>query len=472
MAHGKLHIGWARGDITPLRKTLVQGQFHTRISDTVLSPLTATALALEVRSENGATEQAVFLSCDLPCDGFNPDLLRELEGRCTDLDPRKITVNGTHTHNAPSTQRGIYDEPENDPDFMGPDEYREWLAAQLADIVESAWTERRPGSISRGFGYAVVGRCRRAVYAGGAAAMYGETNREDFRGIEACDDHSVNMLFTRDGSGELTGILVNLACPSQCLESLVTFSADFWHDVRESMAERYGTGVHLLPQCAPAGDLSPHLLMDKTAEKDLRDRLGVDACGIIARRVMAVLDEGLASSSPPEESVTFEHKVKAWRLPRMMVTKEEYELEKRIPDMSAEERAQQHYAFQRIWPFGPVCDLVSRFEQQGDNPEHDVESHIIRIGDAVFATNPFELFVDFGMQIRARSRAMQTFLVQLADGSNNGFYLPTQRALDGGHYSAQIKSNWVGPEGGQLLVNNTVEAINELFRGDGYPKTR
>jgi hypothetical protein len=82
------------------------------------------------------------------------------------------------------------------------------------------------------------------------------------------------------------------------------------------------------------------------------------------------------------------------------------------------------------------------------------------------------LFVDFGMQIRARSRAMQTFLVQLADGSNNGFYLPTQRALDGGHYSAQIKSNWVGPEGGQLLVNNTVEAINELFLGDDYPKTR
>ena len=43
MANGRLAIGWARGEITPLRKTLVQGQFHTRISSEVVSPLTATA---------------------------------------------------------------------------------------------------------------------------------------------------------------------------------------------------------------------------------------------------------------------------------------------------------------------------------------------------------------------------------------------------------------------------------------------
>ena len=48
MAHGKLWIGWSRGDITPAKKTLLQGQFYARISGEVISPLTATALALEV----------------------------------------------------------------------------------------------------------------------------------------------------------------------------------------------------------------------------------------------------------------------------------------------------------------------------------------------------------------------------------------------------------------------------------------
>ena len=471
MVNGKLSIGWARGDITPSRKTFVQGQFHTRISDRVISPLSATALALEVKGD-AVAEQAVFLSCDLPFEDWKEDLFRELEGRCPDLDRSKITVNGTHTHNAPATRSGVYDEPKNDPDFMTPDEYRRWLAAELADVVETAWNKRRHGGLSRGFGYAVIGRCRRAVYSDGSARMYGDTDREDFRGIESCDDHAVNMLFTRDSAGELTGILVNLACTSQCLEHLEAFSADFWHDVRELIADRYGPDVYVLPQCAPAGDMSPHLLADRTEEKDLRDRMGVDACGIVARRLMAAVDEALSTASPNEDIVTFEHQVKNWRVPRMMVTDEEYELEKRIPEMSEQERAAQHYAFQRIWPFGPVCDLVSRYERQKDNLQHHVESHVIRLGDVVFATNPFELFVEYGMQIRCRSRALQTFLVQLADGSGDAFYLPTQRALDGGHYSAQIKSCWVGPEGGQLLVDRTVAAINALFADKEYGKTR
>ena len=62
--------------------------------------------------------------------------------------------------------------------------------------------------------------------------------------------------------------------------------------------------------------------------------------------------------------------------------------------------------------------------------------------------------------------------LQLGDGAGNGFYLPTQRALSGGHYSAIIKSNWVGPEGGAMLVDESVGAINSLFEGAPYQRTR
>ncbi|MHC4885407.1 MAG: hypothetical protein ACYTGH_10010 [Planctomycetota bacterium] len=472
MVKGALTIGWAKGEITPPRKTFVQGQFHTRISDTVTSPLTATALAMEVTGEAGAVEQVVFLSCDLAYDHFKADLLKALAGRCSGLDLSKVTVNGTHTHTAPSMGRGVYEEPENDPDFMNPDEYRLWLAERLASVVEEAWTGRAPGGISRGFGYAVVGRCRRAVYADDSAQMYGESGREDFIGFEACDDHSVNMLFTRSADGELTGMVVNLACPSQVQENLEAFSADFWHPVREGMAERYGKDVYLLPQCGPAGDLSPHLLADKTEEADLRERLDLDASGMIARRILAAVEEGLATASEPESTLLLDHHVEAYEIPRMRVTQEEYELEKSVPEMSDEERASQHYAFQRLWPFGPVCELIGRYENQDACPNHTVETHTIRLGDVVFATNPFELFVDYGMRMRCRSKALQTFLVQLADGSGQGFYLPTRRALAGGHYSAQIKSCWVGPEGGDLLVEKTVAAINALFTDAEYAVTR
>jgi hypothetical protein len=472
MIKGDVTIGWAHVDITPQRKTLVQGQFYTRISDKIVSPLTATAMAMEVSAADGTTDQAVIVSCDLPQEAFKNDLLSSLANRCPGLDPAKITICCTHTHNAPCQMSGWYDEPADDPDFMPPVEYRLWMAAQVANAVEEAWTKRAPGSIARGFGYAVVARCRRATYADGSAQMYGETDRPDFNGFESCDDHSVNFLFTHNQTGDLTGIILNIGAVSQCTESGEFFSADFWHPVREHVKTKYGPTVHLLPQCAPSGDVSPHLLADKKEEADLRTRMGLDSVGIIGRRIAAALDEALATASTPESEIAFAHRVENMVLPRLRVTREEYELEKRIPHMSDEERNQQHYAFRSLWPFGDVCELVSRYENQDTIPNHEAECHIIRIGDVVFATSPFELFIDYAIRIRCRSRALQTFLVQLGDGSIEGFYLPTRRALAGGHYSAQIKSCWVGPEGGDILVENTVAAINDLFPDANYPKTR
>jgi hypothetical protein len=78
----------------------------------------------------------------------------------------------------------------------------------------------------------------------------------------------------------------------------------------------------------------------------------------------------------------------------------------------------------------------------------------------VICTNEFELFSDYGIRIQARSRALQTFIIQLA---GPGSYLPTEKAVKGGGYSAVIQSNMIGPEGGQLFVERTVNLINEMF---------
>ncbi len=472
MLTGKLYIGWSRVDITPPRKTLLQGQFHSRLSKGVVSPLTATALAAEVRAADGAAECAVWLSCDLPGEFWKEELVDKLQSRCPEFDSRFLTVNCTHTHNAPPTTRGWYLEPENEPDYMNPDAYREYLTDRLAGAVADAWKRRAPGAIRRGFGYAVVGRCRRALYADGSARMYGQTNQPDFIGLEACDDHAVNFLFTLDAAGALSGMIVNLACPSQCDEGSEMISADFWHDVRQGVAHRFGEHVRVLPQCAPAGDASPHLMLDQKEEKDLRDRLGVNDKGIIARRILAAAVEAYDTAAPAESELAFAHEVMTLRLPRLMVTDEQVALERQIPLLDENERKRQPWGFERNWPFGLVCDPIARHAQQDAHPLHETECHLIRLGDVVFATSPFELFMDYGARIRARGKALQTFLVQLADGSGDGFYLPTARALAGGHYSALIKSNWVGPEGGAMLVDRTVAMIDTLFQDKDYPRTR
>jgi hypothetical protein len=108
---------------------------------------------------------------------------------------------------------------------------------------------------------------------------------------------------------------------------------------------------------------------------------------------------------------------------------------------------------------------IDRYEaQQEADPLYPIEMHVIRLGDVAIATNPFELFVDYGVQIQARSPAGQTVLIQLASPKDFGYYVPTSRALRGGGYSAIVEQSLVGPEGGQALVERTVQTIHELWK--------
>ena len=107
---------------------------------------------------------------------------------------------------------------------------------------------------------------------------------------------------------------------------------------------------------------------------------------------------------------------------------------------------------------------LDRHEAQQKNPWIETDVHAVRIGDFAFASNRFELFLDFMHRIQARSPFVQTIVVQLvADpGPDGGSYLATRRAVANKGYSAILQSNQVSPEGGQQLVDLTVEMLKRL----------
>ena len=453
----ELLVGGATVSITPQRPVAVWGQLRTRISQAVENPLTVTALALESRSDGKALDQAVLVACDIvaiPVEALAKTRER-VKARVADFPVDKISLSGTHTHTCPVLMEGVYEIPKKG--VMQPSEYMDFFADRAADAVVKAWETRKPGKVSWGLGHAVVAQNRRAVYADGAAEMYGKTSRPKFRMIEGYEDHGVDVLFFWDAQDKLLATAVNVACPAQEVEALSVLNADFWHPVRESLRAKHGKGLHILGWCGAAGDQSPHLMLRHQAEERMRKLRGLDRLHEIARRIVAAWEDAYAGARKDMHTgVPLVHRVEHVELPRREVTDREWRIAKAKVDELSKEKGMQTMA----WWHGQV---VKRYERQqaGTVEPFAMELHVIRLGDVAIATNPFELYTDYGIQIIARSPALQTFVIQLSGGPAS--YLPSGRAVQGGGYSAIAESNEIGPAGGQILVDRTLDEINALW---------
>lgn len=470
-----ISIGWASRDITPDRPVNLQGQFPMRISKGIKDPLTVTALAL---AAGGSSKEAViFVSCDVsrvPAQLFDK-CRAAVRAKASEIDADQIIINATHTHTAPQLAEHWY--PPVPAGVMTPEEYAELFIKQMAEAAAEAWANRQAGGISFGLGTAVVGHNRRATYFNelnssriglvmdGRTKQCGDTNDRQFSHIEGYEDHYVNLLYTWDENKQLTGIVVNLACPSQETEGDYYVSADFWHEVRTEIRKRQGQRLFILPQCSAAGDQSPHRLWYKEAEQRMLKLRGLNMREEIGRRVANAVDDVLPPARQAVQTeIRLARMVKKIELPRRMITAQEADAVRsdlaKLEEATPEEKNDKTYGA-RIWR---CRRALERYEMQKENPKIPMELHGVRLGDAAFITSRFEYFLDFGVRIKARSPAAQTFIIQLtADKYGSGTYLPTERAMAGKGYSGGVYDNEVGPEGGQVIVEETVKVLKELW---------
>jgi hypothetical protein len=447
----ELHVGAATVDITPARPVPLAGQMHTRISKKAETPISVTALALESREGDKVIDQAILVSCDLVAirDGLMEKVRDRAKGKLTGFDLGKLILNATHTHTAPVTMRNDeYHLPEGD--VQQPTEYTEFLVDRIVEAAEKSWSQRTPGKVGWGQGQAVIAQNRRARYADGTAKMYGATNVPEFRGIEGYEDHNLEVLFFWDMKDQLVATAVNVACPAQEVEGLSVVHADFWDPVRRQLRERHGKDLHVLGWIGAAGDQSPRPMFDKAADARMRKLRKLTRLEEVARRVVNGWEEAYEGAKQERfVDAVLKHQVETIELPRRQVTEGELaqaksEMEKLKDDPK------------EVTKYNWNNRVIDRFEaaKSGKEVPFTAEIHALRLGDVAIATNPFELYTDYGVQMKGRSPAIQTFLIQLSCGSSG--YLPTPLAVAGGGYSAVIQSSRVGPEGGQKLVEHTV----------------
>ena len=95
--------------------------------------------------------------------------------------------------------------------------------------------------------------------------MYGITDDPMFSHFEAGTDNFINLLYTFDAAGMLSGAVINVPCPCQTNMHTWVLHPGFWHPVREKLRAEHGD-IGIIAQCAAAGDLSPSQLHQKAAE--------------------------------------------------------------------------------------------------------------------------------------------------------------------------------------------------------------
>lgn len=511
---GSLFIGWAQTEITPKQPVLIRGYSYARVSEGVLDPLTATVMVLVTHGENDEVTQTTVVSCDIISisDELRDKIREKTKRLLPELDTRCIVINATHTHNAPEHRceedsTNLVGIALSDLGVMEPADYIEDASDQIAEAIVSAYNARKPGGISWGLGSVVVSHNRissffgsehtgepritgRSAFSTGAARqgpgpysiMYGNTNDPDFSHMEGYVDHSLDLLCTWDEASKLTGVIVNLPCPSQVGGAPYQLTADFWDDTRKELRHRHGEALYVLPQCGPAGDQNSLHPYRKAAEERMLALSGRSKRREIAIRIANAVDELIPwMAKSIDRSPDHVHRVENVPLSKRMVTEEEMkEARAELPTLRIEfERTMETARTQRLdhgttrwytdstrafWLYRRALQVIERYESQDQEKKHMIEVHAVRLGEMAMATNPFELYLDFGLQIQARSAAVQTFLVQLA---GPGTYVPTRRSVKGGAYGAVPASSVVGPEGGRELVKQTVRMIEELWENDG-----
>ena len=270
MGSNQIKIGWSTVSVTADRPIELFGQMYLRVSEYVHDPICATALAIE----NG-DEQCIMVSVDATEVSLeHTEAARASVDGVDGIDADKITFSATHTHNSGSFSsdyfRQIFGkylgtdiimETKEPDDIMSYEELKDFLHERLVSVILDAWRNRQPGGISYASDYAAVGFNRRPVFdiGGGKtqSRMYGVCSDESFFGFEGPVDHTIDMLYTWDIDRNLTGVLVDVPCPSQVFELHRFITADYWCYARSEIRERFGN-INVLSICGASWRPEPY----------------------------------------------------------------------------------------------------------------------------------------------------------------------------------------------------------------------
>ncbi len=354
----------------------------------------------------------------------------------TSIQPDNICIGASHTHSGAAATAmfqmssldtlppEIYDLAVEHSACPSPG-YREWVVEQIASAVYEADKHKEDALISNGSGYedSMIFNRRFKMKNGRVYTHPGKLNPDIVEVAGPVDPEvGVTGAWRRDGS--LIGCVVNYACHATCDSSPVA-SADWVHYLQLTIRRMMGQDCGVVFLNGACGDVTQVNNLANTVDggqeiaKKLGTRVGAEAVKVLtcsAReefREIAAETTGLTLKrrKPAPDSLK-----KCWKIVR---------------DAGEDDNSPEYiFAKERI-----LADYLCKTE-----PEITIPVGAVKIGNAVYLSNPAEYFCQLGLDIKAESPFDYTFIVSLANGSLG--YVPNAECFGaaGGGYETVLTS--------------------------------
>ncbi len=417
----------------------LMGQLHIRRCDYILDDLEANCVFL-----SDGTSRILLIGCDIALllGDFVEKVKKNIEKR-TAIPAENIYIFCTHTHSGPVTAQILPDDPVND-------RYLCQLEKWLVDLAEKAQSKAVPAAIGYAKGNGLIGYNRRVCWMDGNHTMYGDTTKDGFAGLEGPQDPTHCVLSIVDKEGRHIAIIHNNACHSTCVENSNFASADFSGEARRLIRNILNReDLPVLYIQGASGDLSPWNLMHTGKRVPGIQRMK-EIGAIVASETIRLI-----SLLHYEEEVVLKTACEKIVMKVRLPDSEQLKKAKEIVDQGEKKAGRGNYVLQ--W------SILKLYEDFRDKPFEEIPLHAIRMGDCAIATNPYELYCQFGIDIRRRSPADVTMIGQLADGWYG--YCPTVYGVLGGGYSG-MTIYWTRHqmEAGYIVADICSRLLHKLWK--------
>lgn len=446
-----LKVGFAEADITPEPGMEKPGGYHKSRFEKTHDPCKVRVAVFD----DGKKRAALVCVDTLMVPRHLVKAVRKSIHQKCGIAPEAVLIGASHSHTSGPlgmVQPGQYDHASElvqklayEMSSAADPKYVKTVHEAIVDAVCRAESSRVEAACDVGLGHEEqVAFNRRFRMKNGLTFTHPGKRNPDIIEPAAPIDPEVGVLAAWDHKEKtrLLGCVVNYAC--HATTGAPGWSANWIYDMEQAIRGMMGEDVIVVFMQGDCGDITQ--VDNLCPYPTINSRVVGGRVGAEAVKTMLLMTPG------PLGPVDYAAKV--WNIPRRPPNAEKV---KELKELAEKD-------FSKIGTWEKETLMLDALMQS--SPEVEVEVQAVQVGPAVFVTNPAEMFVEFGLELKRKSPFPFTFPVELANGCVG--YVPTEEALGpgGGGYETRLTSySNLEVTAGQQMLDAGLGLVNQMKPG-------